>query len=35
MFRQLQIEEYQAKMNQNEGNMMEIWEPVYDELYNI
>ena len=35
MFRQLQIEEYQAKMNQKERSMMELWEPVYDALYNL
>ena len=33
LFKQLRIEEYQAMLNQKEEEFIEVWEPVYEELY--
>ena len=33
LFAKLRIEEYQATLNSNMENFIEVWSPVYDELY--
>ena len=35
LFKQLHIEEYHATLNLEEHNFMNVWEPVYDDLYDI